>query len=321
MNLGAFLLALLMAVFIGTRPNSYVFVDHMNYYYSSMSNLGNTFSFDWNTDNILFDNFWMFLASNRTPIVYFYLTCAMVYFFAMYGACKRLFPNDTLLAFVVCLGAFSTFAAGTNGFKNGAACSVFLLAMAYRDRLPISLLLMAVSYGIHHSMQLLLASFAVTFFVKDIKKYFYLWLFCFVMAALHVTAFQDFFGSITDEQGAGYLDTRNDLLFVTGFRLDFIIYSSAPVIIGFWMIFKEKLQSEKYNFLLKIYLMANSIWMLCMYASFTNRIAYLSWSILPIVMVYPFTVMQNSKKALRLLRYVVYGHLAFTLFMQLVYYA
>ena len=317
---GAFLLLVFLVFFIGFRPNSYLFADHMNYYYYYREALGQPFMFDWHLENIIFDNFWLFLASNHVPIIVFYVFWDFVIFYCMYLCCKKLFPFDTLLAFLVCLSAFSTFASSVNGFKGGAAASVFLVAIAYKDHRALSVILALVSYGLHHSMQLLVVAYLVTFLIKNVKWYFYLWTVCLVLSALHFTAAQTFFGSITDEKGASYL-IANDDGFMTGFRLDFILYSSVPVLMGYYMLFRQKINNETYNFMLKLYLLTNSIWMLCMYSSFTNRIAYLSWFMYPIVLLYPILQTEYRSKAKKILSFVVYGHLTFTLIMFFIYYA
>lgn len=105
-----------------------------------------------------------------------------------------------------------------------------------------------------------------------------------------------------------------------GFRIDFIIYSAAPIIVGWIAFFKKKIISRKYRFLLNLYLLANSIWLLCMYAEFTNRIAYLSWFMLPIVLIYPFLNEEWGEDQYKTFRWVALGHLGFTLFMQYIFY-
>ena len=79
--------------------------------------------------------------------------------------------------------------------------------------------------------------------------------------------------------------------------------------------------SNLYKNLLNLYLCLNGIWMLCMYAAFTNRIAYLSWFLYPIVLVYPFLQEDWGKGRYRTFSMVMLGHLGFTLFMSIVYYA
>lgn len=166
-------------------------------------------------------------------------------------------------------------------------------------------------------MTLVIATYFIVLFVKNPKYYFVGWIMCLIIAALHITYFQVLFAGFTDEHGAEYLlGGRN-----SGFRPDFILYSAAPIYLGYLAIYQYKFQSVLYSFLLRLYIMTNAMWLLCMYANFTNRIAYLSWFMYPIVLLYPFVSRDKNQVQGNYLRYVVYGHLAFTLFMKFVYYS
>ena len=60
--------------------------------------------------------------------------------------------------------------------------------------------------------------------------------------------------------------------------------------------------------------------MLCMYAEFTNRIAYLSWFMYPFVLIYPLVCENWGTQKYRTLSKFMLLHLGFTLFMQIIYY-
>lgn len=315
------LLVVLFTLFIGLRPQSGVFVDMMNCvsYYSHVK--GDFFVFDWNSDNILFDNYLNFMASINAPIDLFFLSIAAIYFGASYIGIRRLFPNHVLIAYLVFLGAFSTFSYGTNGIKAGAAASIFIMALGFYEKKWLCIVIALLSYGFHHSMQMPIVALIITMVIRNPKLYFYGWLACLLMAMLHVTYFQNLFGGITDEQGAGYLLITEDT--TAGgirFRPDFILYSAIPVWVGYRYEIKRKLTSKTYSALLHFYLVANAVWMLCMYASFNNRIAYLSWFVYPIVLIYPFLYVENSTDKYARFSRVTRYHLYFTLFMVLIYY-
>lgn len=318
MQFFALLVCVFLVFFIGMRPLSgKYFVDMANY--NEMYNIlwGDRFYFDKETENFFFDNWFAWMASKMIDFSHVIIIFAAVYFGMMYVACRKLFPNDTFLAFVFCLAAFSTFSYGTNGMKAGMAASTFLVAIAYCDKFWLTIPLALFTYTQHHSMSLVIASYFLVLLVKNPKYYFAGWLISFLIALLHIKYFQIFFAGFTDEHGAGYLLSERN----SGFRLDFILYSAMPVIIGYFMIFEYKLlQSRTYNILLNLYLTTNSFWMLCMYANFTNRIAYLSWFLYPVVLLYPFVNINWHGQQIRYLKYAVYGHLAFTLFMTFIYY-
>ena len=318
-------LVLFMVLFIGLRPVSgRYFVDMVNYvqFYTVLFE-GEPFHFDRNVDNLLFDNLFVWWGSERLGYTSFFVFIAAIYFGAAYLGIRKLFPNHRLAAYLVFLAAFSTFSYATNGIKAGAASSLFIFAMGYRENLKVCIPLILISWGFHHSMIMVVASFVLTLFVKNPKYYFYGWVFCFLMAAAHITAFQHLFSGFTTEHGASYLLTEGGNEGTKGgFRIDFILYSAMPVLVGYYAVFKKKMRlSPLYKDLLNLYLCLNGIWMLCMYASFTNRIAYQSWFLYPIVLIYPFLQEQWGKARYKTFGLVMLGHLGFTLFMNLIYYA
>ena len=318
------MLVAFISIFIGLRPLSgHYFGDMANYaeWYKVFFE-GVPFVFDRNAENLIFDNLFAWWGSERLGYTSFFVLFSMLYFITSYLGIRKLFPSDSLAAYLVFLAAFSPVSYSTNGIKAGVAASLFIWAMGYRDNLKICIPLILISWGFHHSMIMPVAAFVTTTFVKNTKIYFALWLFCLLMAMGHVTAFAHFFAGATTEHGASYLlgDGTSDGT-KGGFRLDFIIYSAMPVLVGWYVEFKKHLEvSAMYRNLLNLYLCLNGIWMLCMYANFTNRIAYLSWFLYPIVLIYPFLQEDWGEDRYQKFSYVMLAHLGFTLFMNILYY-
>jgi len=321
----SFILLVILILFIGLRPvNEQYFADMAAYSFMIRRMYAwKDFEFSWETDNKIFDNIIAWFGANQIEQRFFFISMAIIYFGCLYYGIKRLFPNNVRLAFLTYLAGFSTFSYAVNGIKAGAAASIFILALSFKDKKLICVLLMLVSLGFHHSMVLPIAACILVFFFKNAKWYYWGWALCLLMCILHVKYFQGLFAGMSDEQGAIYLNaTRLTTTAHIGFRPDFILYSVMPVLIGYKyeMINKIKL-SGTYQFLMHFYLVTNAVWMLCMYASFTNRIAYLSWFVYPIVIIYPYLDKLN-KDPLRYmkLRQVVKYHLFFTMFMVFIYY-
>lgn len=315
-------LVIAVIVFIGLRPESYLFVDMMNYvqgYHAFLE--GTPFRMDWTAENFLFDNLFAWVGSQTLGTTFFFFVIAAIYFGAAWWGIRRLFPRDAALAYLAFLGAFSTFSYGTNGIKAGAAASLFILALSYCGKWVPCLVLMVVTLGFHHSMQMPLAAFVLALLWKNPKQFFWGWLFCLACAAAHVSFFQELFAGMTDESGKDYLNAvGSDWGGNAGFRIDFVLYSAMPVWVGWYAIYKHHIRSRMYDILLKVYLTTNAVWMLCMYASFTNRIAYLSWSIYPVVLIYPLCCEEWGPTRHRTLSRIFLAHLAFTIFMQWIYY-
>lgn len=321
-NITGYLIALAFALFIGFRPVSgRYFVDMSHYreiYYALV--YGRSFSFNWHTENYLYDNFLFWLGSRYYEITVLYVVLSLIYFLCAYKAVSRLFGKNALLAFAVFLGAFSTFSYATNGMKAGVAASLFLCALSYRNKPIWASAFLFLSLGFHHSMILPIGAYIAAYFVKNSKYYFIFWVFALVMAAAHISFLQEMFAGLADERGAEYLTDTEDWGGRSGFRIDFVLYSALPVAIGYLAIYKYKLQSKTYSFLLNTYLLTNAVWMVCMYAAFTNRIAYLSWLMYPVVTIYPFFCKTFMPEQTKRLKQVVWFQLLFTLFMDVIYY-
>lgn len=313
-------LMLACILFIGFRPNDIVFFDMVSYHVRYVESFGIPYKFNWEVENKIFDQILPLMASMRIHPDYYFVLIAAIYYGGMYVACKKLFPNNFFVAYLVCLTAFSTFNYAVNGFKSGAAGSIFLCAIAYREKKLLAIVLALVSVGFHHSMKVVFISFAIAYFYKNTKYYFWGWIVAVIFAFLHIKYFQMLFADYTSKKGLEYLLGKNDEAFLTGFRVDFMLYSSVPIIIGYWLKYKIKQEDAGYDFWLRMYLLTNSVWMLCMYASFSNRIAYLSWFMYPIVLIYPFFKISWSSLQTLYAKRVVLWHYLFTLFMQVIYY-
>ena len=323
---GLFLLSFYI-LFIGLRPVtgiglSIVFGDTVNYILEYNFYTGSVFTFTRDTDNLIFDNLLAWWASVDIGITSFFFLCSLLYFGCAYWAIRKMFSNDSYAVFLVFLTAFSTYSASVNAVKAGVAGSLFLLAIAYHRRLFVSIPLVLLSLGFHHSMMVLVVAYVCCLFINTPKYYYYFWLFSLVMAIAHITSFQEMFASYTDSHGADYLLSIGEDWGgkSTGFRADFVLYSFMPLVMGWYAIQRRGVQDKLYNIILSTYVFTNSIWLLCMYAAFTNRIAYLSWFMYPVVLVYPCFLKQFGRDRYSVFAKVATLHLAFTLFMNLIYY-
>lgn len=316
---GVVILSVMVAAYLGFRPYSYRFIDMMNYYLWYINSNIHDFHFNSDTGNLIFDNLYNYMIASGADPRAFFVIIAAVYIGGISVACTKLFPKDAFYAIIIYLAAFSTFSYGTNGIKAGAAASVFLCAIAYRRHLLKCIVFLALSIGLHHSMYVPVLAFVICYFYKKPKIYLIMWLACFVISAMHITFFQELFSGVAgDESTSSYLSIGEEGYY-SGFRIDFILYSSAPVFLGYYCM-KRGYESSNYNFIWCLYVLVNSVWMLCMYASFTNRIAYLSWLMLPIVLIYPYFDKAFIPHQYRELNKVAWGHLLFTLFMTFIYY-
>lgn len=322
-NVIGYLIVAILVVYIGFRPYSYVFMDMVSYQvgYRHFA-LGKDFVFDWSTENVIFDNFFFWLGSISADVRVFFVAMAIFYFGLSYYAMTKLFRNDALYAYIVWLGAFSTFSYATNGIKAGVAASLFLCALSFRDKRILAIIFLVLCIGVHHSMVVPVAAYVMCYFIKNPKYYLIFWFFALVVSICHVTFFQEYLAGVSDERGASYLSNLSgNWGGKAGFRWDFVFYSALPVVVGYYIIFVKKISDYKYNFFYNVYLLTNGIWMLCMYAAYTNRIAYLSWGFLPVVTMYPLFNIEFADHQYKYANYIVWYQLIFTIAMHVIYYA
>ncbi len=314
------MLCLFMIWFVGGRPVSIAFGDMLGYAIEYVFEAPEWKGIEWESKNILFATLFNFMASGiEASYETYFEVMALLFYLPLFITFDKLHPNHIILSFLVYLGALTAFAMATNGFKSGMAAALFLVALAYKDKLWVSVLFVLLSIGFHHSMRIVLIAYILTFFVKNTKLYFMAWCFCLLMAAAHITTFQDFFASMdADDRTARYL-SQDDYGHKGGFRLDFIIYSFMPILMGYYMKFKCKWDNKVYDLFLHMYLATNGLWLLCMYANFTNRFASLSWFMYPIVLTYPcFTIEDKKHFVVKNRNLIIMGHLAFTMVMHFV---
>lgn len=101
------------------------------------------------------------------------------------------------------------------------------------------------------------------------------------------------------------------------FRFDFLLYSAMPVLMFWYVTVKRNFKDRTYNLIAITYILANSFWVIIIRASQSNRFAYLSWFIYPLVIAYPllhFNIWKNQdqKAAIILL---LYAGFTFTMFL------
>lgn len=215
----------------------------------------------------------------------FYVGCAALF-------CKRSFGVQWFLPFLMICSAFTFFSYGVNGVRNGMAASMVILALSYRDKLWAAVLLCLLAVGVHKSMYLLIASAILAWKVTNPKVYIAGWFLCILAVAVGGSSISTAVASsgfFDDPRLAGYgVRDLSSGGYYTGFRADFLLYSSLPILSGWYLFISKGYKDRTYIWLYNIYITSNAFWVLMMYASFSNRFAQLSWFIMPIVLMYPW---------------------------------
>ncbi|MDR1895908.1 MAG: EpsG family protein [Prevotellaceae bacterium] len=316
----ALLTFFLVTVFIGLRPISGTYFGDMATYAREYAKYmdGETIEVD---KDVLFSTY-MKACSSVMDVNAWFLLSAFIYISCLYWACKRMFPDYVFIAFLMCITAFSFWGYAVNGIRNGMATSILVLAISFYDRKLIAILLCVLASGIHKSTILPVGALVLAWFYPNTRLYMYSWLACIVLSNLFGGFWENLFSNLgltEDDRFSSYLtSTENaDEFSATGFRWDFLLYSSAPIAMGYYVVVKKGLKEKLYLLILNTYVIANAFWILVIRANFSNRFAYLSWFLYPVILIYPAIKFDLWKKPYAKTGIIIFLHFAFTYIMWL----
>ena len=323
-------LCVVMAIFLGTRPVSGVFVDMTTYdtAYRICSVTGESTFPDWAFANL------MVLFSKYFGSSVFFFACSLIYLLPLLSI-KKIHGNWAFAIILCTAGSLSFFSYGVNAIRHGMAASLLIAAICNRDRKWLMVLFIFLSLGMHQSMAIPITALLAALFLNSPLAMWSCW-FCWLSALVVSRAT----GGAISEKLMSIAFLGNDERFTKyvtgigndkgGFRWDFIIYSITPVLITFAIAGREVRRDRIYRTLIMAFLLTNSFWLLVIYAAYSDRFAYLSWFLLPWLIVYPFTprkTLNNSggmsparELRLGLLGCALLAHFAFTFFMSQIYY-
>ena len=214
---------------------------------------------------------------------------------------------------------FFTF--GVNGLRNGLACHVVMLAMAFfmEDKRIIAFVLAFFALGIHRSVMLPIAGVIASITViKEPKIALYIWLSSILISLFFGKEITSFMSSLGFDERMTFYTTSHEYdnqFSSTGFRWDFILFSAMPIAMIFYVNIWKDLHDGWYNILATTYLLSNAFWIIVIRTSFTNRFAYLSWFLMPILLVYPLCNMKAWENQDRVAGQILIAYTAFTIFM------
>ncbi len=321
---GTLLFSLIIAVFLGSRPPTYYFGDTGNYahhfYLIKDGLIPNIPSSEW---------LWIKLITICTKItdVNGFLTIVAIGYLGFTAtACAKIAPRHSLALLLFNMGAYSFIGYGVNGLRNGLACSIMLLviALAIQDR-PKRLLAIAIAVlasCVHKTVILPLSMLVISlYFIRNFKTAYIFWIFSIILSLTVGGTISSFFGLLGFDDRLSYLtnEVNAEKFSHTGFRFDFLLYSMMPIILGYHIIIKKGLRNRAYEILLNTYTLSNAFWVIVIRAEFSNRFAYLSWFLYPIVLAYPALKMNVwGKKQGIVAAKILMAQLGFTLFMEFI---
>lgn len=227
--------------------------------------------------------------------VFFFIT-AIFYFSSNYAFLNRLVKKEYVFYLLIAtVGALGFFSYGVNTIRAGIGLSFFLLAIVSRKKF-LFVLFAIFSVLIHKSMLIPIAAFFITRIYKNTKYYLWGWLAFLIVSIINVNTVSDFLKTTfaeSDERVDIYIGVETSELYNAGFRIDFLLYSVLPLLLGTFYIFKLKFNDKFYIHLFNVYVVVNSFWLLLIRIPFTDRFAYLSWFLIPFIVLYPMFKIEN----------------------------
>lgn len=319
-----FVFVFFVIVYIGTRP-LWCYAD--THLYTTMFKLVQTGIWE-NFKDAEQEPIWTYIANLHVKYAdasTWLLTISTVYVGGMTYAAYKWLPRHFLIAIIFLLTAFSFWGYATNGIRHGMATSIALIGLTFfnqsKPKMVIAYSILIIAALIHTSILLVIASVTIAMFFKNTKHNIYIWLICIALSYILQEPLKTFMSTlINDDRMTNYLmnmEDQKNLFTVTGFRWDFIIYSSLPIILGWFTIIKRGFTDKIYSLLLNTYIFSNTFWVLINSAAYSNRFAYLSWFLFPILIAYPickFHIFPRQGIAICL---ILFASVTFTFVMQI----
>ena len=312
----------LFVLLVGWRPPSGYYFGDSSTYAQVFNNFVNGVSvYDPNMKEWFF-TYMVYQCSKVMNVNDFFLLVEVLYIVPVLLACKRFVPNHYTLMFVCCMGAFSFFTYGTNGIRNGMACSFIIIALSLingtlKEKI-IAAGLAFLAFNTHRSTALPIICALGSFFVKDTRYIMAFWfgsIFISLVAGDTVEAF--FTGLGFDDRMNDYSSKNIDasMFSSVGFRWDFLLYSSMPIVLGYYVVFIRKVWDKNYLLLLNTYILCNSFWVMMIRAAYSNRFAYLSWFMYALVLAYPCLKLEVWEDQGKKTAYIFLAHFMFLFYM------
>ena len=300
--------ALMIAIWLGMRPNSGYFGDTTNYARAFRAFQPADFVIDFKNE-WLWESLYYITKTLGFDIHFLFTIVSLVYMSTAYAAIRTLIPQKPIITLILLCGSLMFYAFGVNGLRNGLACHVTLLAfiLYFKEQRILAAVVAFLAYGIHHSVGIPLAGFICSLFIYKRPHWsIIIWGLSIVASLLLGNSLTGFIEQFSvDERLQGYTNLEQGGKGVQfssyGFRWDFLAYSAMPIVLGY------------------TYCVANAFWVIFIRAAFSNRFAYLSWFMYPIVVAYPLFFFNlwndQDKKAGQ----IILVYIGFTAVMQFLY--
>jgi len=321
-NILGIVVACLYTAYMGQRQIDYRFGDTVNYNKAYQLLLNGK---DLLVNKDFLFNYIMILCSKIMSVRSFFQLVDIFYIIPCIVFSYKYFGKYWFFAFFMFLASFSFWSYGVNGLRNGLGTSMFILGLCFYDKKAVLYSLFLISYFFHASLVIPIVAFVVSGLYKNPKIYIYIWLISIPLSLAGGAFWTNAFASLgfAEDRTQGYLTDGEQFaeqFSQTGFRWDFLFYSASAVFAGWYYIFKKNITETFYIHLFGVYCIANAFWVLVISAAFSNRFAYLSWFLMPIIIMYPLFKYKIISDQYKIIGIVISAYFLFTYFMNVIIY-
>lgn len=226
------------------------------------------------------------LSRFLNPVGYMAFICAMYLANYLITAIKLVRKKSywLVVAVVISMG-FTGYAINT--IRAGLALSFLVLALGMYPNKWKMLCCLFIASSIHTSTLIPALMMVISYFFPSTRIFYYFWFISIPVSFVGGNYFMELFAGMSDDSRTSYLTDTENTSYNVGFRIDFIIYSLAPLVIGWIYIFKCRFRDRLYSLIYNSFILTNIFWILVIRANYSDRFAYLSWFLIPFVLVYP----------------------------------
>lgn len=320
----ALLLSVLAILFLGLRPTHFMFGDMVTYAqgyrYGQVSGYAVEVKGEW-----VFAWIQQVLINLGMKENVFFLVCSIGYIYLQYWTCKRLLWENVWIAMLFILSAFEFYVFAVNGVRNGLACAIVMAAMtlaiqANGKKMPliIAAVIAFLVLNIHRASIIpIVCAVVALYWIKNPKYALMIWVASIGVSLVAGGFFTDHLGDLMANE-AKYNDYRvggsaEASFSHSGFRWDFLLYSAMPVLLIWYVNIKKHIRERVFDYLAVTYLLANSVWILVIRVNYSNRFAYMSWFLYPLVLAYGLIRLHIWEDQDRRIGFFLLAHAGFTL--------
>lgn len=303
-----------MLILLGCYPIEWGYsTDRANYAQYFLAFKNGLSKVDFSTEEVGFQLIQYFF-SRFLNVTQFMFVISLIYLVNYYIAIRKMVRGNSywlLIAAVLSMGFVSY---NLNTMRAGLAISFVVLALPDYKSLWRLVALLAVAVSIHTSMVIPGAMILICRRFDNTPLFFRLWMISIPLSFVAGGFFNGLFAGMGEDQRTSYL-TTTESRYNIGFRIDFILYSLIPVLVGWYYKYRKGFDKDRfYSLVYNAYLLTNIFWILVIRANYSDRFAYLSWFMIPFVLVYPLLKQKMSLREGTWLGMILLGENIFRLF-------